>query len=114
MSTHPEVPEIDVAEAKQRVDAGATFIDVRESSEFQEVRIPGAKLIPLSEFENRFEAELSTDSEIIVHCRSGQRSADVTLFLTRRGYQAINVRGGILAWEAAELPIEHGARRQGE
>ncbi|UCH27254.1 MAG: rhodanese-like domain-containing protein [Trueperaceae bacterium] len=111
MNNHPEIPEIDIIEAKKRIDAGATFIDVREDNEFREVRIPGAKLIPLSEFADRYEAELSTDSEIVVHCRSGQRSADVTLFLMRHGYQAINMRGGILAWEAAELPIERGGNR---
>ena len=103
-----QVPEIDVLEAKRRVDEGAFFIDVREQYEYDEERIPGAKLVPLSEFMRRYEDDLPADKEgeVVVHCRSGARSAQAVEFLNQNGYNAVNVEGGILAWKGAELPTE--------
>ena len=100
------VPEVSVQEAQKRVDAGALLLDVREQNEFDEARIGGSQLLPLSEFVGRFEAELPKDREIVVHCRSGKRSAQVTEFLLQKGYDAVNVAGGLLAWEEAELAVE--------
>ena len=108
MSDYPEVPEVDVHEAKRRVEAGAYFIDVREPDEYQEARIPGAHLLPLSSFATRYQAELPKEREIVVHCRSGRCSSQVTEFLLEHGYQAVNVGGGILAWGEEELPLERG------
>lgn len=108
MSDPVQVPEIDVHEARRRVDAGAVFIDVRESDEHAAARIPGATLLPLSEFPRRFE-ELPLGREIVVHCRSGARSARATEFLRAHGYDAVNVEGGILAWAEEGLPVEEGA-----
>ncbi len=94
------VPEIGPREVKQMIDENQPFvlIDVREPHEFQICRIPGSTLIPLGEIPNRMH-ELDSASEIVVHCRSGQRSARAVEFLMRAGFQKIhNLKGGILAW----------------
>ena len=102
-----EIPAIDVNEAKRRAAQGTMFLDVREDHEFAQARIPGTVLIPLSEFMERDE-ELPKDQQILIHCRSGQRSSDATIFLNQRGYDAINVTGGMISWNEAGLPIEPG------
>ena len=109
MTRHPNVPEIDVHEAKRRVDEGDRFIDVREDDEYEALRIPGAVLIPLSEFMDRYRDELDADRAVVVHCRSGARSARVVQFLLQQGYDAVNVEGGILAWEEEGLPVARDA-----
>jgi adenylyltransferase/sulfurtransferase len=94
------VPEIGPLEVKQMIDENQPFvlIDVREPHEFQICRIPGSTLIPLGEIPNRMH-ELDSASEIVVHCRSGQRSARAVEFLMKAGFQKIhNLKGGILAW----------------
>ena len=106
MADTPEVPEVDVHEAKSRIGQGAFFLDVRETNEFAEARIPGTTLIPMSEFSARYEEELPTDRQIVIHCRSGQRSATATAFLIQHGYDAVNVAGGLMAWVEEGLPVE--------
>jgi rhodanese-related sulfurtransferase len=103
-----QIPEIDINEAKRRVEGGSLFLDVREQDEYTQARIAGTTLLPLSRFAAEFEATLPKDREIVIHCRSGQRSANATAFLNERGYTAVNVAGGIIAWAGAELPIERG------
>lgn len=100
--------EIDVAEAKRRLDEGERLIDVREPDEYQEARIPGAELLPMSEFLERYRQELPQDRELMIQCRSGGRSAEVTRVLLQQGYRAVNVTGGILAWASAGFPVERG------
>lgn len=103
-----ETPQIDVNEAQKRTQNGSFFLDVREQDEYEALRIPGAMLLPMSEFIERYEAELPKDKEIIVHCRSGRRSLQAADYLNERGYNAVNVEGGILAWQEADLPVEAG------
>jgi adenylyltransferase/sulfurtransferase len=94
------IPEISAQEVKKMMDEKKPFvlIDVREPHEFQICRIPGSKLIPLREVPKRIN-ELNSADEIVVHCRSGQRSARAVEFLINSGFQKIhNLRGGILAW----------------
>jgi len=102
-----ETPEVDVQEAKTRVDAGALLVDVREQDEYDAVRIPGSTLVPLSELQQRY-SELPQDQDLVIHCRSGARSARATDFLNENGYNAVNVAGGILDWEQQDLPVVHG------
>lgn len=106
MSRHGDIPEIDVHEAKRRVEQGALFLDVREDGEHADARIPGTTLLPISRFAADFEQLLPADRPIVVHCRSGARSADATQFLNERGYDAVNMSGGILAWAEAGFEIE--------
>ena len=103
------IPEIDVHETKDRLEKGAVLVDVREQNEFDEERIPGSLLIPLSEFAGRFD-ELPTDKPLIMQCRSGGRSGQATEFLLANGYEdVVNMAGGILAWKEEALPTEPGA-----
>ncbi len=92
--------EISVVELKQRMDAGENLviIDVREPYEYAISRIPGTILIPLGQVSERA-AELEQFDEIIIHCRSGIRSADALNILKSKGFKNLkNVVGGIDAW----------------
>lgn len=85
---------------KQRIDAGENLfvLDVRNPPEFQICRIPGTVLVPLPELPNRL-AEVPRDREVIVHCKSGMRSAKAIEFLKSQGYsKLVNLTGGILGW----------------
>jgi adenylyltransferase/sulfurtransferase len=92
--------EIDVTALKSRMDQGDRFVlvDVRERHEFDICRIPGSTLIPLSELGRRL-GELDRTADIVVHCKSGVRSAKACALLREAGFTRVtNVRGGILAW----------------
>jgi len=94
------IPEITPIELKQMMDEGKPFqlVDVREPHEFDICRIPGSVLIPLGEVPARMN-ELDSAGEIVVHCRSGMRSAKAVDFLRQSGFRRIhNLKGGILAW----------------
>ena len=71
---------------------------MREPHEYSIARIPGTKLIPLGQVAER-SGELDANSEIILHCRSGKRSADALNQLKAKGFRHLkNLKGGILAW----------------
>jgi rhodanese-related sulfurtransferase len=93
---------IDVTELKSRMDAGENLniLDVRETWEYEEFNI-GAKLIPLGDLPGRLEElEDWKDEEVIVHCRSGARSASAQAFLASQGFSNVrNLLGGILDWQ---------------
>jgi molybdopterin/thiamine biosynthesis adenylyltransferase/rhodanese-related sulfurtransferase/molybdopterin converting factor small subunit len=96
----PAKGELDVTEVKQRIDRGDDFLlfDVREPHEYQIASIPQAKLIPLGELEKRI-GELDPEADIVVHCKSGGRSAKAVDFLRQKGFKKVaNMKGGILAW----------------
>ena len=98
---------IEPAEAQRRVQAGAALIDVREVTEFEQARVPGAVLIPLSEFAQRY-TELPQGNEVVLMCAAGVRSAQAAQFAAQHGYRVTNLEGGIQAWNAAGLPVEFG------
>ncbi len=92
--------EIDVTEVKAKLDRGDQFvlIDVREPHEYKICNIPGAKLIPLGEFPKHV-GEFDPNADIVIHCRSGMRSAKACAILRQAGFQHVrNMVGGILAW----------------
>ena len=92
--------EIDVKEVKAKLDRGDNFvlIDVREPHEYQICNIPGAKLIPLGEVPQAV-GELDPNADIVIHCKSGMRSAKACGILRQAGFQHVrNMKGGILAW----------------
>jgi sulfur-carrier protein adenylyltransferase/sulfurtransferase len=95
-----EMDDMTVTELKARIDAGSAplVIDVRNPAEFAICRIPGARLIPLPELSGRL-AELDPGADVVVHCKSGVRSARATRLLRQHGFRnARNLTGGILAW----------------
>src|ERR1039457_3592795 len=92
--------EIEVTEVKEKLDRGDKFvlIDVREPHEHQICNIPAAKLIPLGEVGKRL-GELDPEADIVIHCKSGMRSARACGILRAAGFQHVrNMKGGILAW----------------
>ncbi len=101
-ATALDCPEIDVSELKRRLDAGEAYqlVDVREDYEWEICNLleAGALHIPLDELPDRL-GELDRDRPLILHCRTGVRSAHAALYLQSLGYEnAVNLGGGILAW----------------
>ena len=91
--------DISVEELKQLRDDAADFVllDVREPHEFEICHLDG-QLIPLGDLPGRL-GELDRDAHVVVHCRSGGRSAKAVEILRGAGFEnAWNVNGGILAW----------------
>ncbi len=74
------------------------LIDVREPSELSETRVKGARHIPLAQLPAKL-GELDRDHPVAFLCRSGSRSAIVTRTATKAGLDAVNVKGGIAAWD---------------
>ena len=94
-----KIPEIQPEELKRRLDAREDIfvLDVREPHEYQIVNIKG-QLIPLGDLPTRVH-ELDSCREIVVHCKSGARSAKAVDFLRQSGFKRVtNLTGGILAW----------------
>jgi rhodanese-related sulfurtransferase len=89
-------------ELKEMMDAGKDFalIDVREPHEYEIVRIPGATLIPKDRIiSGEALSEIPQDKPVVLHCKSGARSADALAVLHRAGFRdAVHVGGGVLAW----------------
>ena len=100
MDSDDALPEVDVDEAIALVAAGTVLFDVREQNEWDSGHAPSARLIPLSELQQRV-AEFPEDTRFLVVCHSGGRSARATDFLVRDGFDAVNVAGGMMAWKAA-------------
>ena len=72
--------------------------------EWQHGRIDGAVHVPMGEVPGRLD-ELPRDSQLLVVCKVGGRSAQVTAWLQQQGYDAVNLSGGMLEWVAAGRPI---------
>jgi molybdopterin/thiamine biosynthesis adenylyltransferase/rhodanese-related sulfurtransferase len=102
------IREIDVHAAQQAKAAGSTLIDVREQVEWDAGHIPGAVFIPLGLLDREIAVTVPDKAtEIILQCRSGARSGRGTELLQQLGYtNVVNMAGGILAWDAAGLPID--------
>ena len=100
--------EIDVQEAHEKYRDGVYFLDVRTPEEWQEKHLPGAYFIPLEELQYRL-AELPADQEIVIVCRSGNRSMQAREFLKKAGFtQVSSVAGGLNAWGQAGYELEAG------
>lgn len=93
--------EITVQELRQKLDSGESFvfIDVREPWEYEEFNI-GARLIPINTLVNSmYELDEHKDDQIVVHCRSGNRSGMAQGLLIANGFKnVLNLKGGVLAW----------------
>ncbi len=97
---------VDVAEAHRRQKAGAVLIDVREPDEWRAGHAPRATLVPLGKLPARL-AELPRDREILLICRSGNRSGQAQRWLRQQGFgNTFNVVGGMNDWQRADLPVE--------
>jgi len=102
----PQVPSVTAAQ----VDDGAYLLDVREPDEWAAGHAPGAHHVPMMEVPARM-AEVPTDAEVVVVCRSGGRSGQVTSWLMGNGWDNVrNLDGGMHSWAAAgrEIVSENG------
>ena len=88
-------------------DTNVILLDVRTAAEFTEGHIKGAILIDQGQsvFVEKVKATLPIDKKIAVYCRSGRRSANAAGRLADVGYKCVNLKGGILAWKDAGMPV---------
>nr|WP_203717559.1 adenylyltransferase/sulfurtransferase MoeZ [Asanoa siamensis] len=93
---------ITARELKEWQDAGKDFylVDVREPAEYEIVRIPGSTLIPKGDILNgEALAGLPQDRQIVLHCKSGVRSAEALAAVKAAGFKdAVHLQGGVLSW----------------
>ena len=102
------LPEVSVQDAAKLRDAGAFVLDVREPSEWAQVHIPGATLIPLGQLSARAN-EVPKDKQVVVICHSGNRSKKGRDALLQAGFTNVSsVNGGMNAWSAAGYPTVSG------
>ncbi|MES4886942.1 rhodanese-like domain-containing protein [Streptomyces sp. NPDC096012] len=98
------MPTAEVTDLKD----GDFLLDVRENDEWRAGHAEGALHIPMSEFVARY-GELTEaapqDGRVHVICRSGGRSAQVTMYLVQQGIDAVNIDGGMQGWQAAGRPV---------
>ena len=98
---HPgQVPSVHAAQ----VAGDATILDVREDDEWAAGHIAGSTHVPMSEIVHRV-ADVPDADPLLVVCRVGARSAQVTAWLRGQGRDAHNLEGGLLSWTAAGRPL---------
>jgi rhodanese-related sulfurtransferase len=99
-----EVPTIEVDQVPEPLPDGVTVVDVREPVEWQYGRIDGSVHIPLTQIPARVD-ELPVEGQLLVVCKMGGRSAQATAYLRQKGFEAVNLAGGLLDWEGAGRPL---------
>ena len=95
-----KIEEISATDLKRRLDSGddLSILDVREHAEIAIAALPAATHIPMADIPSRLN-QLDPAREIIVVCHHGVRSAQVTMYLSRMGFERVtNLQGGIDAW----------------
>jgi MFS superfamily sulfate permease-like transporter/rhodanese-related sulfurtransferase len=93
--------DVSAADAKAMLDGGlAKLIDCRYDMEFEESRIPGARLVPLDKLRQGV-SSIDPEGSYIVYCRSGRRSKAAAYLLKERGIKALSLTGGIKDWPYA-------------
>jgi rhodanese-related sulfurtransferase len=98
--------EISIDQAYELYQEGVFFLDVRNQEEWDDFHAPNATLIPLDQLESRLD-ELPVDEQIVVVCRSGNRSqAGRDILLNNNFEQVSNMAGGLNAWRSAGYPIQ--------
>ena len=112
----PPVPSILPREVADAIDPSVAtdpstrplVVDVREPNEFAQARIDGVVLMPISQFVARH-AELPKDRPLLMLCAAGSRSTSATMYLLQAGWTDVrNITGGMMAWQAAGLPVRSG------
>lgn len=109
MTTTKKISRLQTVDAKTLrdwIDQGTVeLIDVREPSEYASEHIPGAKLVPLSRFDPS--QIQNTHNKLILHCQSGNRSAQAAQKLLANGFEQVtHLQGGISAWKQAGYPTQ--------
>jgi len=96
----PLLRRVEFAQAAQKVQRGALWLDVRYPSEYQYDKLPGAINVPLAEVRNMF-AVLDRSREYIAYCQSGRRSAAAAFLFSQRGFKVWLLDGGLKATQKA-------------
>ncbi|TLQ44813.1 rhodanese-like domain-containing protein [Streptomyces marianii] len=99
-----QLPSVDAAS----VPAGGLVLDVREDDEWAAGHVEGAMHIPISDFVARIgevTEAVAGGRRAYVMCRVGGRSAQVTQYLVQQGIDAVNIDGGMQAWDSAGRPM---------
>lgn len=97
--------EVSVDKAYEMYQSGVFMVDVRTQEEWNEYHAPNTTLIPLDQLQARL-SEVPKDREIVVVCRSGNRSQEGRDILLAAGYNATSMTGGLKEWYAKGYPIE--------
>jgi rhodanese-related sulfurtransferase len=109
-----EISELDATDARALIETETPLVlDVREQDEWDAGHAPQARHLAMSELGGRID-EIPNDVPVICVCHGGGRSSRVAMALHRAGYNAINMRGGMVAWDAAGLPVVDHAGARGE
>jgi rhodanese-related sulfurtransferase len=108
---HPhDIPTVAVESLPADPTAGGVVVlDVREDDEWAAGHIAGALHVPMGRVPHQLQLDpgpLTPDASIVVVCKVGGRSAQVTAWLRHQGYDASNLDGGMLAWAAAHRPMQ--------
>ncbi|MBO3088230.1 rhodanese-like domain-containing protein [Cellulomonas dongxiuzhuiae] len=98
------IPTVDAHEAMRLVEAGALVVDVRGGREWARQHVPGAVHLPLRDLEARA-LELPDDRLIVTFCTAGLLSRGAARLLTERGFDVVDLAGGLMAWRAAGGPL---------
>jgi len=106
------IAKVGPVRAQDLLRDGAVLVDVREKAEWDAGHAPKAKHHPLGGLANSMD-RLPECRTIVVVCRSGNRSAQATKILTKAGFDAVNLTGGMTAWKAAGLPIVNKRGKKG-
>lgn len=103
------IKQVSISDLKELLkDNKSQVIDVREKAEYERVRIPGTKLVPLSEFEKKYSV-IDRNRPVYIHCGVGSRAQKAAEYLSSVGYENLYViDGGIKAWIEAGYPVEQG------
>ncbi|GGK55202.1 rhodanese-like domain-containing protein [Nocardia camponoti] len=107
--TSSDVSSVPITEVPAAFDtavppAGAQLLDVREADEWELGHAPGAIHIPMVDVPARLD-DIDIDAQVYVVCRQGGRSIEVVKYLAHIGYEAVNVSGGMVAWQQTGRPV---------
>jgi len=110
LRTETALPEeITAAQAYEKYQQGALFLDVRSQEEWAQAHVPNSIQIPLDELQGRLD-ELPRDRDIVVVCLSGLRSKEGVSLLRQVGFDRVTcLSGGLQTWRATGYPVEAGA-----
>ena len=100
----PDAIDVDHAAASAFGASDVVLLDVRENDEWMAGHAPTARHLPMSELPARVD-ELPRHTRLVGMCRSGNRSSQVTAWLRRQGYHAVNMTGGMQLWASHGHPV---------
>ena len=104
-----QIKEIDPSELKRRMDVGEniTLLDIRSEAEVAQGILPQSEHLPMHLIPLKMQ-DLPREGEVILYCRSGARSYHACAYLAQQGVEnAINLRGGIIAWAHSGYEIAY-------